>query len=136
MGILVFGLGCVACSLLYTPYVLHRIGFVDIDRIAAQTVESPYDILGIPRDSDLLAAKNAYRKESLHWHPDRNVNCGKKCEDKMSDITRAFEQIKKRRAPPPVDQTWEKWAEGHISDWDNVFKHFEGTMFKEDQDKA
>merc|ERR1712217_38583 len=111
-----------------TPYFLCRAGIVDIDRIAAQTEENPYDILDIPHTSDIATAKNAYKKQSLKWHPDRNVDCGKRCENKMADITRAFDQIKRRQAPPPEDRTWEKRLENLVSDWTAVIKHFDGVF--------
>merc|ERR1712060_910414 len=108
--------GFLSGVVLYTPTLMHKAGIVDIDRIAAQTEENPYDILGIPQGADLATAKSAYRKESLRWHPDRNVGC-KDCERKMADITRAFDLIKRRRAPVGEEMTWEKWAEYLVSDW-------------------
>merc|ERR1711908_119875 len=54
------------------PWVLHRTGVVDIDRLAAQTERNPYDVLEISRSANLAEAKTAYRKLSLKWHPDRN----------------------------------------------------------------
>lgn len=133
--LMLFIVGFLAGAFLYTPFVMHRLGVVDIDRIAAQTEENPFDILGIPHTADLTTAKNAYRKESLSWHPDRNVGCGKRCERKMADITRAFEQIKKRRAPGPADRSWEAWAENIVSDWSSILKHFE-TKYNAEDNKA
>mmetsp|Transcript_75751 Transcript_75751/g.190482 ORF Transcript_75751/g.190482 Transcript_75751/m.190482 type:complete len:291 (-) Transcript_75751:223-1095(-) len=107
---------------LYLPRVLHATGVVDIDRLAAQTEVNPYDMLGLGRSATLAEARAAYRKESLRWHPDRNHGCGKKCELKMSEITKAYELIKRRRAPPPPDMTWETWLQDLGSDWMHVLE--------------
>lgn len=109
---------------LYGPRALHACGVVDIDRLAAQTQANPYDTLGLSGSASLAEAKAAYRRESLTWHPDRNLGCGKRCEDKMSEITKAFELIKKRRAPPPCDRTWEGWLQDWLSDWVYVLEVF------------
>merc|ERR550525_231562 len=124
MAALVAGAG------IFLPYGLHHLGVVDIDRIAAQTEQNPYDVLGIPRGASLAEAKTAYRKESLRWHPDRNIGCGKPCETKMSEITKAFDQIKKRRAPPPPDRTWEAWFRDVGSDWMAVLEVFQTSTGK------
>lgn len=104
------------------PAVLQRVGIVDIDRIHAQTLTNPYEILGLSRGADLADAKAAYRKESLTWHPDRNPGCGKECADKMVEITKAFEQIKKRRAPAPPDRTWKGTLINAGKDWMSLFE--------------
>eukprot|EP00438_Fugacium_kawagutii_P020947 Skav211838 [mRNA] locus=scaffold305:724172:735602:+ [translate_table: standard] len=95
---------------------------VDIDRIAAQTQVNPYELLGISKSASASEARAAYRTASLQWHPDRNPQCGKECEDKMSEITKAYELIKKRKAPAPPDRTWEGWMKAIVEDWKNVFE--------------
>lgn len=119
----------------YTPSLLHRAGVVDIDRLAAQTEVNPYELLGLSRNAGLLEAKAAYRKESLRWHPDRNPNCGQKCTDKMSEITKAFDLIKRRQAPLPVEGLWDalrdraKWkafGENLFADWHGVVQELAG----------
>lgn len=110
-------LGLVAGFILYFPQVLHLTGVLDIDRLSAQTAANPYVTLGIPWTASLSDAKAAYRKESLRWHPDRNLGCGKECENKMSEITKAFELIKRKAAPPPEDRTWEAWLKNLGGDW-------------------
>jgi len=121
-----------ASAVVYGPWVLHRFGIVDIDRIAAQTEVNPYEVLGLTRAAGLEEAKRAYRKESLRWHPDRNHGCGKECERKMSEITKAFDQIKKRRAPPPPDRTWEAWIQDIGSDWMAVGEVFQSSRSETD----
>lgn len=107
---------------LYLPAALHFTGVVDIDRLAAQTERNPYDVLEIKQMASLHEAKSAYRKLSLKWHPDRNHGCGKKCDDMMSEITKAFELIKKRRAPVREDQTWKDWLQAKGEDWWHVLE--------------
>lgn len=38
------------------------------------SMNNHYDILGIPESADSNTIKNAYRKQVLIWHPDRNRN--------------------------------------------------------------
>lgn len=112
------------CFFLCGPFLLHKTGVVDIERLAAQTEQNPYDILGIPHSADLAEAKKAYKKVSLKWHPDRNPGCGTECDDKMSDIGKAFDAIKKRRAGvfSSSDNTWASWLKDHGQDWMYVFE--------------
>lgn len=116
------------------PRILHHTGVVDIDRIAAQTALNPYDTLGIARSSGLAEAKSAYRKVSLKWHPDRNPGCGKECDDKMSEISKAFDLIKKRQAPVDSDQTWETWLKDLGRDWLSVMEVM-NEHFKTDEEE-
>lgn len=113
---------CVIGFGLYLPKVLHATGVVDIDRLAAQTEVNPYDTLGLSRVPTAAEARAAYHRESLRWHPDRNAGCGKQCERKMSEITKAYELIKKRQAPVPPDRTWEAWLKDIGSDWVHVLE--------------
>lgn len=121
-GVLAIMLGLVV----YLPVILHTLQVVDIDRIAAQTQVNPYELLGISKSATASEARAAYRSASLQWHPDRNPGCGKACEDKMSEITKAYELIKKRQAPPPPDRSWEGWMQAIVQDWKHVFEVFEG----------
>eukprot|EP00930_Biecheleria_cincta_P036674 TRINITY_DN25137_c0_g2_i1.p1 TRINITY_DN25137_c0_g2~~TRINITY_DN25137_c0_g2_i1.p1 ORF type:complete len:281 (-),score=47.35 TRINITY_DN25137_c0_g2_i1:64-855(-) len=116
--LLVFGmLGGLLAFGVYLPTLLHHMQVVDLDRVAAQTQVNPYELLGISSSASLAEAKAAYRKESLKWHPDRNQGCGKECDDKMAEIGKAFELIKKRKAPPPPDRSWGGWAQDIGKDW-------------------
>lgn len=115
-----------------TPWFLHRVGLVDIDRLAAQTEINPYDLLELSRGASLAEAKTAYRKHSLKWHPDRNQGCGKECDDKMSEITKAFDLIKKRRAPTAPDKTYEDRLKDIGRDWWYVFEVL-GSKYKQDE---
>eukprot|EP00007_Cunea_sp_BSH-02190019_P009667 CAMPEP_0174241962 /NCGR_PEP_ID=MMETSP0417-20130205/25794_1 /TAXON_ID=242541 /ORGANISM="Mayorella sp, Strain BSH-02190019" /LENGTH=387 /DNA_ID=CAMNT_0015321299 /DNA_START=37 /DNA_END=1200 /DNA_ORIENTATION=- len=67
-----------------------------------------YDVLGVPRDSDMNVVKAAWRQLSRKWHPDKNPGCID-CQDKYMDLVRAHDQIKDFhrgkinlvRTPPP-----------------------------------
>jgi len=39
---------------------------------AAAAARSPYDILGVPRDADLVQIKRAFKQRALKLHPDVN----------------------------------------------------------------
>ncbi|CAE7234889.1 dnaJ, partial [Symbiodinium pilosum] len=118
VGMLMLGL----TTIVYIPTILHHFQVVDIDRIAAQTQVNPYELLEISQSASLQEAKAAYRSKSLQWHPDRNPGCGKECDDKMSEITKAYDLIKRRRAPAPPDRTWEGWLQGIAQDWKHIFE--------------
>mmetsp|Transcript_89218 Transcript_89218/g.257254 ORF Transcript_89218/g.257254 Transcript_89218/m.257254 type:complete len:305 (-) Transcript_89218:193-1107(-) len=109
-----------------TPSFLHLSGLVDIDRIAAQTSANPYESLGVFRNASFSEAKQAYRKESLRWHPDRNVNCdnccGAECEHKMAEITRAFDLIKRRSLRSSL--TLREWLRDLSMDWVPLIETF------------
>eukprot|EP00931_Biecheleriopsis_adriatica_P005107 TRINITY_DN106666_c0_g1_i1.p1 TRINITY_DN106666_c0_g1~~TRINITY_DN106666_c0_g1_i1.p1 ORF type:complete len:286 (-),score=60.21 TRINITY_DN106666_c0_g1_i1:94-915(-) len=109
-------------SLAYLPTMLHYAKVVDLDRIAAQTEVNPYDLLGLSSSATPQEAKAAYRKASLRWHPDRNPECGRECTDKMAEITKAFDLIKKRQAPPPSDRSWQGWCQEIGQDWKNLIE--------------
>lgn len=128
-------LGSVAGTILYLPVALHRFKVVDIDRLAAQTEVNPYELLGLHRSATLQQAKAAYRRKSLEAHPDRNPGCGKPCEDKMAEITKAFDLIKRRRAPPPPDRGWESFVKDVGSDWYHLIEAL-ANQFHEDSDSG
>jgi len=106
----------------YTPWLLQRVGVVDIDRLSAQTQVNPYKVLELPRGGAMTDVKSAYRRLSKEWHPDHNPNCGKRCDDKMAEINKAFDAIKKRQAPLPEDNTWGHMVEHTLEDWGHVMR--------------
>lgn len=119
---LLAGVTAAAVGFCYTPWVLQRTGVVDIDRLAAQTQENPYNVLELPRGGPMTEVKSAYRKLSKEWHPDHNLNCGKRCDEKMAEINKAFDAIKKRQAPMPEDDTWGRRIEHILEDWGHVMR--------------
>mmetsp|Transcript_66177 Transcript_66177/g.123526 ORF Transcript_66177/g.123526 Transcript_66177/m.123526 type:complete len:306 (+) Transcript_66177:92-1009(+) len=118
--LVVLFIGTIVPAILFTPALLQRCGIVDIDRLAAQTQKNPYDILELGGGATLSEAKAAYRKQSLKWHPDRNPGCGKECDDKMAEITKAFDLIKKKQGVAP-DRTFKGRLKALALDWWNIF---------------
>eukprot|EP00922_Rhytidocystis_sp_ex-Travisia-forbesii_P027019 GHVS01039644.1.p1 GENE.GHVS01039644.1~~GHVS01039644.1.p1 ORF type:complete len:699 (+),score=81.17 GHVS01039644.1:1-2097(+) len=51
-----------------------------------------YEVLGVDREADLAEIKRSYRRLSLRWHPDKNVNC-EGCASKFRDIAAAYAVI-------------------------------------------
>eukprot|EP01080_Neovahlkampfia_damariscottae_P004186 gene4186-7496_t len=49
-----------------------------------------YKILNLDKSVDQKQLKKGYRKAVLKWHPDRNRDCGQKCNDKMAEVTEAY----------------------------------------------
>jgi molecular chaperone DnaJ len=47
-----------------------------------------YDVLGVPREADAKAIKDAFRKLALRYHPDRNKEPG--AEEKFKEIAAAY----------------------------------------------
>lgn len=110
--------------LLYGPFLIQTFGILDIDRLTAQTEANPYDVLGVSYTTEMSGVRSAYRALSLKWHPDRNVGCGTPCELKMSEITKAYDLIKKRVAPPSEGRTWKKAMKEIAADWLIVIEAF------------
>ncbi|TNF97994.1 MAG: J domain-containing protein [Gammaproteobacteria bacterium] len=57
-----------------------------------------YEVLGVPRDADEHAIKDAYHKLAMKWHPDRNDS--PEAEEKFKEIAKAYAILKdpKKRA--------------------------------------
>lgn len=57
-----------------------------------------YEVLGLPRDADERAIKDAYHKLAMKWHPDRNKT--PEAEAKFKEIAKAYAILKdpKKRA--------------------------------------
>lgn len=51
-----------------------------------------YEILGVPRDADLVVVKKAYRKLALQYHPDKNPG-DKEAEEKFKEAAEAYEVL-------------------------------------------
>ena len=49
-------------------------------------------MLGVPRDADKAAIKNAFRELALKYHPDKNKG-DKTAEDRFKDISAAYEVL-------------------------------------------
>jgi len=51
-----------------------------------------YEVLGVPRDADEKAIKNAYHKLAMKWHPDRNPS--PEANEKFREIAKAYAILK------------------------------------------
>src|SRR5512145_2375338 len=47
-----------------------------------------YEVLGVPRDADAKAVKDAFRQLALQYHPDRNKSPG--AEERFKEISEAY----------------------------------------------
>jgi len=86
-------------------------------------MESPYTVLGIDPGADMETIKKAFRRLSLHWHPD--VNQG------SPESVRRFRQIKAAYdilSDPSLRNTWENlamglaWDQGEVTETPPVGK--------------
>lgn len=50
-----------------------------------------YEVLGVNKNSNENEIKKAYRKMSLKYHPDRNLENKKECEEKFKEISKAYQ---------------------------------------------
>ena len=61
--------------------------------------KDPYDVLEIPRGSDMVVVKRQFRKLALMYHPDRqsgisNADAKRDAELKMKEINEAYQQLR------------------------------------------
>jgi len=68
-------------------------GWSGLDRDQSEDDTSFYEVLEIESSATQQQIKKAYRSLSLKYHPDRNPNCGKKCELMTGKINRAYETL-------------------------------------------
>ena len=56
---------------------------------------NPYEVLGVPENASMDEIKKAYRKLSLLYHPDANINNPnkKQAEEKFKQVQEAYNQI-------------------------------------------
>lgn len=80
-------------------------GWSGIDRDNSEDDVSYYEVLEISSSSTQQEIKKAYRKLSLKYHPDRNPNCGKKCDLMTSKINKAYETLGDERKRKVYDTT-------------------------------
>ncbi|KAJ1953828.1 hypothetical protein IWQ62_005901, partial [Dispira parvispora] len=63
-----------------------------------------YDILGVSFEATPDEVKKAYRKASLRWHPDKNVNCKEEAEEKFKLVSEAYQVLKDEEQRQVYDQ--------------------------------
>src|SRR5262249_20254324 len=52
-----------------------------------------YKVLGVSPDADEATIKNAFRKESMKSHPDKNLGREKEVEPRFQDLAEAYETL-------------------------------------------
>ena len=52
---------------------------------------NPYIVLNINKNCTKEEIKSAYRKLSLKYHPDKNIDNQKICEEKFKEISEAYQ---------------------------------------------
>jgi len=58
------------------------------------TTKKYYEILGISENATDAEIKKAYRKEALHWHPDKNQDRLEEANERFKLISEAYEVLK------------------------------------------
>jgi len=66
----------------------------------------PYRVLGVPRDADATAVRNAFRRLAFRYHPDRNPE-SKEAEERFKEIAAAYEIL----TDPGLRERWRRSAE-------------------------
>jgi molecular chaperone DnaJ len=61
-----------------------------------------YDILGVSKSASASEIKQAYRKQALQWHPDRNKS--PEAEEKFKEINEAYEVLANPKKKEAYDQ--------------------------------
>merc|ERR1719295_233540 len=64
-----------------------------LERDTSEDDTSFYEVLEVDASATNKEIKKAYRKLSLKYHPDRNPQCGKKCDVMTSKINHAYETL-------------------------------------------
>lgn len=71
-----------------------------------------YAILGVPRDADDDAIKQAYKKNALKHHPDRNIDKKEEAERKFKELAEAYEVLSDKQKRTIYDQYGEEGLKG------------------------
>lgn len=83
--------------------------------IVAAGRRDPYEVLGIPKSSNLNEAKRAYRKLALKLHPD--VNKAPDAREKFMACKNAYQEIADRLDGRSTDQTSTQFDRGTDEGW-------------------
>jgi len=66
---------------------------LSVQTASAEGKQSYYEILGVPKDADDKAIKQAYRKMALKWHPDKNPDDREEAERRFREVAEAYEVL-------------------------------------------
>ncbi|MDE1862657.1 MAG: DnaJ domain-containing protein [Thaumarchaeota archaeon] len=84
-----------------------------------------YQILGLPRGASQKEIKNAYRKLSLKYHPDKNQTHSDG--ERFKQITEAYQVLRRE------EKSKEKASEKDVSDrYAQFWKKYDGSKMNED----
>lgn len=61
-----------------------------------------YDVLGVSKNASDAELKSAYRKQAMHWHPDRNKS--PEAETKFKEINEAYQILSDAKKKAQYDQ--------------------------------
>jgi molecular chaperone DnaJ len=90
-----------------------------------------YEVLGVPKDADAAALKQAFRKLAKQYHPDFNPN-NPEAEEKFKAVNEAYSVLsdaeKRERYDRFGHQGLEGGGGGRPSDFGDIFQHF-GDIF-------
>jgi len=69
-------------------------------------VKDFYELLEIDSSASTSEIRQQYKKLAVIWHPDKNPDCGKPCQEKFQEIVQAYEVLgneEKRRSYDEVN---------------------------------
>lgn len=72
---------------------MYKILIIGVLCLAVLGEEDYYKILGIPRNADEKAIKKAFKKLTLKYHPDKNLDNKEEAEEKFMKIANAYEVL-------------------------------------------
>ncbi len=90
-----------------------------------------YDILELPKDSNINDIKKQYRKLALKWHPDRNKE--ENAESKFKEISQAYEILGDPIKKQMYDNKFNIKNEIHFNNPFDIFNHVFNTNPKINQ---
>src|ERR1700730_16106728 len=73
-----------------------------------------YAVLGVPKKAAEKDIKSAYRKLARKWHPDANLKNPKEAEEKLKEISEAYEVLgdpEKRKKYDVLGPNWQQAAQ-------------------------
>ncbi len=87
-----------------------------------------YEVLGVERSASADQIKQAFRRQALKHHPDRNPSNKKEAEERFKEISEAYEVLSDREKRAAYDQYGHHGVEGAFRhgnfSWED-FTHFE-----------